>query len=468
MKKIFLMAMSAALAFVACDKDNYKYSGLEDGYGRLSFAEADLTVSEELETRANTYDANDGTIIWVLKPDGEFYDLNTADDAVTYTTYGSVKEKGIDLPALPNGEQYKLRVQTAAEIKPAGTSAVYGLEQDFTITAGETTNLRELTLKLYKQVKVSVGYNDEFKSALTSTGGTTTVTIDGENVLTFNVNANNVDTDSKYLYLELTDENKDSGVSMEVNVVVEMNVKEEGSNVTSVKTQKMSATVQGVKPCQYRQIQINKEKIEDGGANFTIVVDGLEVDTELTTDVSAEEGKLEDDPNAPKGDGGINLINIAGVPNADEGGWNLYTEQTEAEIVGKTIKGIHKPSITVNGLTELSFNAIVPESVLDFYVDITSTNTDFNTAVKGISVKNDGRIYLTKTDKVHSDVVTGLNGLGIPFPLANDVINKSEISFPLTSAIEPLTGFKGTHYFIMNVIDKGSHRNTIVLTLIVE
>ena len=472
MKKIFLMAMSAALALVACDKDNYNYSGLKEGYGLLSFADAGFVVSEETNTRA-TEPASDNTVIWVynVTEDGtvnvdEPVDLAPNDEDITYTTYGAVKTSGITLP----GGDYVLRAQTKDAIPMVGDAAVYGIDEPFSIIAGQETPLEELTLYLYKQVKVSVSYNEAFQNSLTENGGTTTVTIDGENFATFNVTPTDYDSDSQYLYLDLTneaDEVKESGVSMEISVNAEMYVKEDG--VTSVKTQKMTAAVTGVKPRDYRKIQIHKEEIKDGGANFSIVVDGLEVDTELSTDISASEGSLGDDPNAPKGDGGIKLINIAGLTGDNQTEWNAYVAQTEEAIANNVmISGVHKDAITVNGLTALTFSAEVPNGVYNFYVDITSTDAGFNDAVKNITVNKDGRIYLTKTESEHRAVVTSLNGLGISFPFPEDVIDKTEVEFPLSAAIEALAEFPGTHYFTMNVIDNTGCKNTIVLTLKVE
>ena len=208
MKKIFLMAMSAALALVACDKDNYNYSGLKEGYGLLSFADAGFVVSEETNTRA-TEPASDNTVIWVYNVNevgtvnvDEPVDLAPNDEDIAYTTYGAVKTNGITLP----GGDYMLRAQTKDAIPMVGDAAVYGIDEPFSIIAGQETPLEELTLYLYKQVKVSVSYNEAFQKSLTENGGTTTVTLDSENFATFNVTPNDFDSDSQYLYIDLTRE----------------------------------------------------------------------------------------------------------------------------------------------------------------------------------------------------------------------------------------------------------------------
>ena len=489
MKKIFLIAMSAALVLVACDKDNYNYSGLKEGYGLLSFADAGFVVSEETNTRA-TEPASDNTVIWVynVNEDGsvnvdEPVDLDPIKD-VTYTTYGAVKTSGITLP----GGNYVLRAQTkdAIPMVGAGDAAVYGIDQPFSITAGQPTELETLTLYLYKQVKVSVSYNEAFQKSLTENGGTTTVTLDSENFATFNVTPNDFDSDSQYLYIDITNKAKevqDAGVSMEISVVAEMYVKEDG--VTSAKPQKMTAVVTGVKPRDYRKIQIHKEEIKDGGANFSIVVDGLKVDTELSTDISASEGSLGNDPNAPKGDGGIKLINIAGLGTTTtptQAEWNnSFTEDemddetddlTEEEIAAGITKRPAKIVIT-RDMTQLQFKAVVPSKILDFKVLIMSETI---VPLLGMLKINDPELDLIK-DVVDVKAIAEI----IPFPYhapSEDMYVKgeTELDFVLDEALPILTGdtfFKETdtttksltHTFQMFVRDDNGSTKTIDLAL---
>lgn len=457
------MAMFAALACVACDKDNFSFSGIEEGYGVLSFADADFIVSEEVETRADA--AKDNTVIWVLKEDGSMYDLAPENDDIDYTTYGAVKSKGITLP----GGNYTFRAQTDAEIPMAGTTPIYGIEKEFSITAGEVTPLGELTLTLYKQVKVKVQYNPVFQSSLVNNNVTTEVAINDESKMTFE----GTNPDSGFLYLELTEDNKDTGVTMEILVNAEMNVKE--GNVTSVKTQKMSATISGVKPCQYRQININKEEIKDGGANFTIVVDGLEVDTELSTDISASEGSLGDDPNAPKGDGGIKLINIAGLDTTTtptQAEWN--NSFTEDEMDEET----HPAEIVITkDMTQLQFQAEVPDKVCNFKVTIKS---DIIAGMLPELEIYDPELDLIKDVKDVKEIAKV-----IPFPFhdpdnegkingATTVDGATTLNFVLDGALPILTGDmffpNGTteyliHTFQMFVRDYEGKTKTIDLTL---
>lgn len=480
MKKILLMAMSAMLACVACDKDNFNYSGLEEGYGRLSFADAEFIVSEETDTRAGETElhaAGDNTVIWVLSvgEDGSTTEVDLAanDPDITYVTYGAVKSTGITLPA----GNYKLRAQTAAEIAKAGTTPVYGIEKEFEITAGAETDLGELTLNLYKQVKVSVSYNDEFMKSLTTDGGTTTVTIDNDNVLTFWVKPDDFESDSKYLFIELDENTKESGATMEILVTAEMNVKEDGE--TSIKTQKMTAAITGVKPQQHRKIKIEKTVINDGGANFTIKVNDLEVDTELSTDISAAEGSLGDDPNAPKGDGGIKLLNIAGLgstttPTKDE--WNSSFTEDEMDIeYEETIRP--KEIVITSDMTQLQFKAVVPGKIQDFKVLIISDKIEPALGVAGIT---DPELDLIN----EAAQVKGIANI-IPFPYHDPngeltdgktkiaVRGETELEFILDGAIPILQEFFGedtatthhSHTFQMFVRDQAGKTKTINLAL---
>ena len=83
---------------------------------------------------------------------------------------------------------------------------------------------------------------------------------------------------------------------------------------------------------------------------------------------------------------------------------------------------------------------------------------------------------MTKTDDINRGVVTALSNFGINFPTPEEVINKTDILFDLTPAIEPLMYYQGIHTFSMYVRDSEgcTHRDDnqvqipIKLTLEVE
>ncbi len=474
MKRLFWVVMLAVIALTSCEKDNYHYNNeLEPGYGLLSFAGADITVSEDIETRAS----NMGDyFIWVYAVEENGNETAVKLDKSegsqnNHILYSAIPAEGIKLPA----GNYKLVAQSASSIADAGQTPVYGAEREFSITAGQTTNLSStpIVCTLWQQVKVSVKYNEFFLEHLVG-DGKATVKLSDAAKLDFNVKGNgtknpaSLDEDAGYLKVP-KDNGDDTDKTDEVTLQVEfqglMKVKNDDGTYTN-KDQKMRAAIPNVKACQWRKIQFEMTEDKDGNANFTISIDGLVEDVPLTTDINVTEDKLEngEDPNKPQGDGGIKLMWTAGPDQTTMDEWNKYTTQNADTGV------VEKPSIEINEASleweDFKFEAIVPSGVYEFNVDILSTNDIFNQQVAGISVNNDGKIFLTNTGSEHISVIQKLNDLNIEFPFPNDVIGAESVEFPLTTALVALKAFEGTHTFIMHVVSEGGE-NTIALTLYV-
>ena len=108
-------------------------------------------------------------------------------------------------------------------------------------------------------------------------------------------------------------------------------------------------------------------------------------------------------------------------------------------------------------------NAVVPNGVKRFTVEIESTNPDFTGSVASV---NGGQTTLDLVNPSSGaiDVFTNL----IPFPYGSAVEGKTEIPFDLSAAQVPILGFIGSHTFKMIVIDKTGCRNEIPVVLVVE
>lgn len=471
MKRLFSVVMLAVIALTSCEKDNYHYNNeLEPGYGLLSFAGADITVSEEVETRAT----NIGDyFIWIYAVENGNETAVKLDKSEgsqnNHILYSAIPAEGIKLPA----GNYKLVAQSASSIADAGQTAVYGAEREFSITAGQTTDLSStpIVCTLWQQVEVYVGYNDFFLEHLVG-DGMTTVKLSDTAKLDFKVKGNGtirpVSIDKRPGYLKVPKNNgDDTDKTDEVTLQVEfeglMKVKNDDGSYTN-KSQKMRAAIPNVKARQCRNIEFEMTEDKDGNANFTITIDGLVEDVPLTEDVNVTEGSFGEDPNKPQGDGGIKLMWTAGSTDDVRDLWNEYTTQNADTGV------VEKPSIEINEASleweNFDFEAIVPSGVYEFNVDILSTNDIFNQQVADISVGKDGKIFLTNTGKEHLSVIKQLNDLNIEFPYPNDVIGAKSVEFPLTNALVALKAFEGTHTFIMHVVSEGGE-NTIALTLFV-
>ena len=241
MKKILFAAASAAMMLLAsCQKSpvqNVK------GGGFLSFGEFSLSVDEAVVTKADA--AGDNYDVTVYDED---------DNAVVSMTYAQVKENG-DLISLPAGTYTLVASSLAGDVPTASwENPIYGTSKQFTIEAGEVTEIGELTCTLV-QCKVTVSYSDEFLESVTGEGSTSVEVTTGY-PLDFALNADGTYDQSAGFFAV-----------------------GEGSTMTVVfkgsfdgKTAKMTKTFSGIAAKQWRQVKFIKKKNEEGQATFDIVI----------------------------------------------------------------------------------------------------------------------------------------------------------------------------------------------------
>jgi hypothetical protein len=111
-------------------------------------------------------------------------------------------------------------------------------------------------------------------------------------------------------------------------------------------------------------------------------------------------------------------------------------------------------------MSALKFNAIVPNQVAAFTVEIISDALE--EAVMAVC-------GTTKLDLVdNTTAVEKVAGI-IPFPYGDKVRNQEVVEFDLTGALGALKGIPGTdNNFSMTVIDKQGYSKTIDLVLHIE
>ena len=183
-------------------------------------------------------------------------------------------------------------------------------------------------------------------------------------------------------------------------------------------------------------VRILKKVDASGNASFSIEIDGLVEDAELENDVPAKEDGDGNDPDAPTGDGGIELVS------------------TSSYDIAKTI------IVPATGAFPLTMTAKIPNGVRKFTVDIASTNDDFINSVNSVGG--------TTLDLINpSEAAMGVFDI-VPFPHGSELSGKTEIDFDLSGAQTPLLAFKGTHTFTMNVVDNKGCRKSIPITLEVK
>ena len=468
MKKLFVLLLAISGLMVSCS-DDFQYNGegtkpevnlgLPEGYGMLSFGEMQISIDEsEAMVRSTELPEVGGNYVIKIK--------DAEGKVVVDCSYKDIKDSSEGI-ALLAGE-YTLEVCSTIDDIPdaAWEQPIYGATMSgIKIEAGKPTIIAEPITCTLLQCKVTVDYNDDFL-AMVKGACKTTITIGSSLEYNLNWDATQGKITSYEKRAGYFDVNNGTNTTMEVKF--EGSIYDEESE--SVKTMRQSKAFEGIEARQWRQVRFVKKVNEEGNASFEIEIDGYVEDDNLgTEDMTGEESVIVPDPNAPKGDGGILLLNVTGLTentNPTQEAWNA--EKTD------------KPTINVANIdgSSLIFKASIPNGAYEFYVDITSTNADFNFAVREITVddENPGRIYLTKIDDINRGVVTALSNFGIKFPTPEEVINQSDILFDLTPAVPALKAFPGTHTFSMYVRDSEgcTHRDDnqvqipIKLTLEVE
>ncbi len=414
MKKIMLMTAIALVALGSCKKETFNYGGKgSDTTGTLSFDGLAIEVSDEThQVKASTRATTDLYAIYIDSEDGVRF---------LSTTYAELADN-IQLPA----GKYTLTAQSATEIPDAEfENPIYGTTKEFTIEAGKTTSIGTLTCTLL-QCKVTVAYNQDFLDMVTGNCSTSVELTAGsplEYAMTHSAE-NGPQYEKKAGYFAV------NGSTLTVTFRGEI----EG------KSQRMTKSFTGIAPKQWRQITFVQKINGEGDATFDITISDYVEDETLDNDINGNETILGEDPNAPTGDGGIKLVSTC-----------------DYDISNPIVVPAKENPFT------LTMNAVVPNGVKRFTVEIESTNPDFTGSVASV---NGGQTTLDLVNPSSGaiDVFTNL----IPFPYGSAVEGKTEIPFDLSAAQVPILGFIGSHTFKMIVIDKTGCRNEIPVVLVVE
>ena len=421
MKNNIIIAI-ASIAMMFCASCEKSLVAPEKEVGYLSFSEFSLGVDESVDTRATAAEEADGT--YTIKI------FDAEEKEVVKKTYEEVLEmlESDDNLSLPAGDYTLVACSSSKDVPAAAFSKpVYGVSRQFTITAGDTTTIEEPLVCTLLQCKVTVEYNDEFLEHVTG-AGKTTVEVTAGSPLEYTLDANGT-YDRRDGYFAV-------GEKATMTVVF--------SGSIDGKTAKMTKTFTNIAPKQWRQIKFVAKTNDQGNATFDIEINDLISDGELDEEVEVSEEILGEDPDAPKGDGGITL-----VPDYEAG--------CDTEIIDlQNIKIVPFSERTMN----IKFKATVPGGVKKFTVDIESTSNTFTAAVAAAEA--------TQLDLINPKAKHDLIFEVVPFPHGAELLNQEEIAFDLSNAQEPILNYKGSHTFTMTIVDNDGCRNTITVVMVVE
>lgn len=411
-KNIIIAFASAALVlFASCQKT--PISAVQ-GVGTLSFSEFTLGLDETVETKAVAASGN--YTITIIDSEG---------NEVEKKTYDEVKNNDYKL-SLTAGS-YTLVASSSADEVPlaAFEQPVYGVSKEFTIAAGMTTSIGELVCTL-QQCKVTVSYSDDFLKMVTGQCSTK-VTVDPEQPLEYALNADKTYEQSAG-YFAVT------GSTM--TVVFKGDIEGGAKSMTKV--------FSNIAPKQWRQIKFIPKVDEEGNATFDIVIQDLISDATLNNAVDPKEEIIGEDPDAPKGDGGITL-----APDYEAG--------CDAEITD--LENILIVPVATRDMA-IRFRATVPNGVKKFNVLIDSDNESFLSAVDAANARELDLINPLPENGIIFDVV--------PFPHGQELLGQTDIAFNLDAAQDAITIYSGRHTFKMIIVDQTGCKNEIPVVMVVE
>ena len=410
-KNIIITFVAALIAFVSCQKSPV-VSGSKVGY--LSFSDFSLNIDETVVTKASAASGNYTISI---------YDID--ENLVLQKTYSEVKNNNNKLTLLAG--TYTLVASSSAEEVPVAAfeQPIYGVSKSFTIEAGMETPIGELTCSLL-QCKVTVAYNDEFLAAVTGPCSTK-VEVTAGNPLEFVLNADKT-YDQSAGYFAVT------GSTMTVVFKGSINGQ----------TKSQTKTFTNIAAKQWRQVRFIQKITEQGEATFDIVIEDLISDETLNSDIETKEEIVGEDPEAPKGDGGIMLM-------LDYDG-GCDAEITDLE--NMVIVPVEQRDMKIR------FRAIVPDGVKKFTVNISSTNQAFLNAVAAADAINLDLVSPSEANAIIFDVV--------PFPHGSELLNQTDLAFNLDTAQDAIINYKGVHTFTMNIVDNNGCKNQIPVVMVVE
>lgn len=409
--RFILAALSVAMMFSASCQKSFVESKKE---GYLSFGAFALEVDETVVTKAEA--AGDNYVISILDAD---------DQTVLTKTYAEVKDNDSKI-SLPAGS-YTLVARSLAGALPMSSweNPVYGASKGFSIAAGQVTEIGDLTCTLL-QCKVTVDYSDEFLSSVTGKGVTTVEVVAGH-PLDYVMNA------------DATYDHSAGFFAVEGNT---MTVVFKGE--VDGKTSKMTKTFTDIAVRQWRQVKFIQKKNEQGEATFDIVIEDLISDETLNNEISAKEEIIGEDPDAPKGDGGISL----------DFDYEAGCDQELTDLTNMIIVPVSERAMNIR------LKATVPGGIHKFVVDIESDSDAFNLALAAAEAFSIDLLNPLPAQDVIFQVV--------PFPHGPELSGQTEVAFDLSAAQSAITAYPGVHTFMMTIVDKSFCTKKIPVKMIVE
>ena len=423
--KSTLIAAVSLVAMASCNNESLRIDGQGDeksSYGYLSFAGLHVEcvedyhkVNENLADKSEQSSAMTRTAIDINSFACQI--INSSSEVIASYTYGTLPKDPIQMEP----GNYIFRIMSGEVADAAWESPVYGIEHPFTINRKDTTHLENLVCTL-QNIQVTVSFSEDLRRML-SDNTTTTVAI-GENELVYSMN------ESRSGYLKAINQKND------IEVVVKGFYTAEGK--TKAAEFEMNATVKDVKAGQHSDINFYVEYSGEGSINIGATIDGwiidellvYEMSSSLTEDVIIETSLL---PTILLANGDIDIPVTLLATDFDERG------NCTKDIV-------------------LDIATAGENTISSLLVEIASTNSALISSLSSFNIP-------TSFDMCNAgEAAMALRLLGLK--VNDSVVGQQSVSYNLTSQMDELFAFAGTHTFNVTVTDNKDNTSTKSLVIV--
>ena len=432
--KFTVVALIAAL-FVGCAEGNLSFGGDDNGgnttvsnTGLLSIAnlavdcridesDPDMGILSTRATRSANVDQFDCTII------------NSDNEVVMTFKYSERPTADVELAT----GDYIFKIQSGEVQGAAWDAPEYGTERAFKIVRNQTTTLSEIVCSLL-QIKVSVSYAPDLLERL-GEKTVTEVTV-GENTLSFS----------------LTESRAGFFVAPQVLNDIDMSIKGTyAADKVNFKPIEMNKQVRDVKAGQHSKIHFYIEHAAEGNISVGVTLQDWVTDEIVPCNVA--DLVTEEEWKEPGGDneGGEDVVND---PSIEWIGYNLadrvvIDDTTTGEIMVRASKGIKELIVQID--SEVLTPALLGSIGLADVMNITYPERSYDSS-------NPSRV-------IDAEVLKSALSKDFGFKICDEVINKTEVLFSITTFMGALNAEAGNHNFIFTVIDNDGVSKTEILKL---
>ena len=435
--KLTAVALFAAL-LVGCNNGNLSWGGEENpnisNKGHLSLSEmtVDCRIDESdpevgvLSTRATRASVDVSNFDCSI--------INENNEIILSFKYSERPTEAIELAT----GDYIFKMVSGEVPAAAWESPVYGAIKPFKIVRNETTTLTEIVCSLM-QIKVTVTYAPDLLERL----GEKTIT-------TVSVGGNS---------LEYTLTESRAGFFLAPEAVNSINLRIAGTYAAdkeNFKIIEMNKEVRDVKAGQHSKIHFYIEHAAEGNINVGVTIRDWVTDEVIpcnVADLVTEEEWKENTGGNEGGNtgGGEDVVND---PSIEWIGYNLadrvvIDDTTTGEIMVRASKGIKELIVQID--SEVLTPALLGSIGLADVMNITYPERSYDSS-------NPSRV-------IDAEVLKSALSKDFGFKICDEVINKTEVLFSITTFMGALNAEAGNHNFHFTVIDNDGVSKTEILKL---